>query len=242
MKTLLLILFYIQLAFFSFAENNLMFEKANQYYQHQKYDSAIVLYQQMIEDGYCDPYLYYNAGNTYYRMNKIGMSIWCFKKALLISPNKEFQDNYDLAQKKISNNIKPIEDIFFIRWWKNLYNLMSVNQWAFSSLFLFLLALGFSFYKILKKKNFISNNIKISLFISSFIFLFLGIIKFYNKVFHHHGIIIIPNAKFEYTGQNISLDEGIEVKFVSKKNELMIVKLPDGRIGSIDSNAYKKLD
>ena len=66
-----------------FAENNIMFEKANQLYHNKNYDSASVLYQQMIQDGYCHPALYYNAGNAYYRTNQIGMAVWCFKKALL---------------------------------------------------------------------------------------------------------------------------------------------------------------
>ena len=58
--TVFLLLFSLQAK----AESHLMFEKANQLYHNRLYDSAAGLYQQMINDGYCDPALFYNAGNV----------------------------------------------------------------------------------------------------------------------------------------------------------------------------------
>ena len=89
-----------------------MYVKANQLYHNKDYDSAARLYQQMLNDGYCSPDLYYNAGNAYYRTNQVGLAIWCYKKAIQIHPEKNYIDNLALANKRIREPIEKINEIF----------------------------------------------------------------------------------------------------------------------------------
>ena len=49
--------------------------KANKLYNESLYDSAAVVYEDIINQGYSSATLYYNMGNTYYKMKKYPLSI-----------------------------------------------------------------------------------------------------------------------------------------------------------------------
>lgn len=224
------------------AETNIMFEKANQLYHNKYYDSAAQLYQQMIEDGYCHADLYYNAGNAYYRSNKTGMAVWCFKKALQMDDNKNYRDNLLLAQKKIKNVIKADQEIFFIRWWKNIYNIMSVNKWAITALLLFLISIFLLALKNIMQKNIVSKSaVNMVMALMFFCLFFLGV-KYYNDTYHYRGVIIKDTAfKANSKSMPVTLSEGTEAEFISSKRNRLIIKLPDGREGEIPEDAFRKL-
>ncbi len=225
------------------AETNIMFEKANQLYHNKYYDSAAQLYQHMIEDGYCHADLYYNAGNAYYRSNKTGMAVWCFKKALQMDNNRNYRDNLLLAQKKIKNNIKPDQEIFFIRWWKNTYNMMSVNKWAMTTLILFLVSIFLLVLKnIMQKKSVSKGVVNVFMTLTFFCLFFLGV-KYYNDTYHYRGILVKDIASFKTSAKSapVTLGEGTEAEYVSSKNNRLMIRLPDGRVGEIPKDAFRKL-
>jgi tetratricopeptide (TPR) repeat protein len=235
--------FFFLFAFESKAESNMMFEKANQLYHNKMYDSASVLYSQLINDSYLSPNLFYNAGNSFYRTGKIGLAIWCYKKALQLEHNINIQDNLTLAQNKIKEPIYAHKDIFFIRWWKAVYNLFSVNVWALIGLFSFLIAMFILFLMKLKSEFAISKRVIVSLFSISFISLFFMLVKHINEAFHYRGIIIHQTNFIEtHTNKNpVILSEGVEVEYNGIDKVGIQVILPNGQEGIIRSSDFKKL-
>ena len=242
-KIIYITFFLFVLAFESKAESNMMFEKANQLYHNKLYDSASALYTQLINDGYETPDLYYNAGNSFYRTEKIGLAVWCYKKALQLENNLNIQDNLALAKNKIKEPIYTQKDIFFIRWWKGLYNLFSVNVWAFISLFSFLIAMIILFIKKLKSDLLISKKVNISLFSLSIVSLFFMLVKYYNEAYHYHGIIINQTTfrKTYFDKNSMILSEGVEVEYNGIGKVGINVILPNGQEGIINANDFKKL-
>lgn len=253
MKKIIFILYSVLLliAFQSKAENNIMYDKANQLYHNKNYDSAAQLYQQMIYDGYCYADLYYNAGNAYYRLNKIGLAIWHYKKALQLQYNKNYSDNLSLAKKRIREPIENVQDIFFIRWWQGMYQLFTVNTWALFALTSFLLSFLLLFMKKIRPSFAASQGITISLFVLSGYCLCMMSASAYNETYHYHGIIIESKTlcTFSTKKEPIFVSEGIEVKVIdtnvttktSAKYNYILVQLPDGREGLIDKKSIKKI-
>ena len=235
--------FFFLFAFESKAESNMMFEKANQLYHNKMYDSASTLYTQLINDGYSNSNLFYNAGNSFYKNEKIGLAIWCYKKALQLDHNINIQDNLALAQNKIKDPIYEQKDIFFIRWWKVGYNLFSVNSWALISLFLFLGAMTILFLIKLKTEFAISKRVIVSLFSISFISLFCMLVKHINEAYHYRGIIIHQTNFIEkHTNKNsVILSEGVEVEYNGIDKDGIQVILPNGQEGIVRSRDFKKL-
>jgi tetratricopeptide (TPR) repeat protein len=230
-----------------------MYDKANQLYHNKDYDSASRLYEQMIHDGYCYADLFYNAGNAYYRLNKIGLAIWSYEKALKIQENKNYTDNLLLAKKRIKEPIDEVNDIFFIRWWKNLYQLLSPNTWAVLALVLFLISFSLLFLKKLKSSFSVSGWMTSLLFLISGFSLLMSLIGSYNETYHYQAIVIEPKTLFTYASKKepVFISEGIKVDLVDispKMNRTngeanyVIVKLPDGQTGRIDRKSIKKID
>ena len=51
------------------------FSEANVFYNNSDYQNAIELYNDIIDSGYHSSELYYNLGNSYYKVNDIANSI-----------------------------------------------------------------------------------------------------------------------------------------------------------------------
>ena len=68
-------------------------------------DSAVVYYEKIVSSGATSPEVYFNLGNAYFRLKKIGMSRLCFEKAAVLDPS-----DADIAAniKFVSSNIADL--------------------------------------------------------------------------------------------------------------------------------------
>ena len=62
---------------------------ANQAYEEQRFFQAASHYEALIAQGHSNGHLYYNLGNTYFRLNNLGKSIGYYLKALQFIPRHE---------------------------------------------------------------------------------------------------------------------------------------------------------
>ena len=60
----------------------LTYERANQLYHNQQYTEALELYNQMINEGMVNASVYYNAGNTYFKLKKNGLGCLVLRKSI----------------------------------------------------------------------------------------------------------------------------------------------------------------
>ncbi|MGA3051054.1 MAG: BatD family protein [Chitinispirillaceae bacterium] len=70
----------------SAAPVNLWFEQANRFYTAQSYDSAVAYYEKIVSSGMTSPAVYFNLGNAYYRLKKLGMCRLSYEKAARLDP------------------------------------------------------------------------------------------------------------------------------------------------------------
>jgi len=225
------------------AESHIMFEKANQLYHNKMYDSAANLYTQMMQDGYQHEDLYYNAGNAFYRINNIGLSIWCYRKAQQFGTSQNLEDNLALAQRRIKEPIVTSQKIFFIRWWDAICSLFTLNGWSIIALFSFSLGMVFLFAKKIKQTQVVRNGIVVTLFVVSFLSIFFLAINYIYENYRYHGILIGKDIEFKSKMKSkvSMLSEGIEVEFRGKSKGGILIELPDGRVGEIDESAFKRI-
>lgn len=77
------------------------FREANQAYQKGDYDLAKRSYLNCIEQGVGTASVYYNLGNTYFRMDSIGKAILYYESALRLDPgNSDIRYNLDHAESR----------------------------------------------------------------------------------------------------------------------------------------------
>ncbi|HWB58312.1 MAG TPA: hypothetical protein VG733_02425 [Chthoniobacteraceae bacterium] len=75
------------------------FDQAGQAYDQAKYSDAERLYESVARGGHYSPQLFYNLGNTEFRLEKYGPAILNYERALSLSPgNPEIEANLAYAR------------------------------------------------------------------------------------------------------------------------------------------------
>lgn len=84
-----------------------LFREANKAYAAGRYADARTRYEQLTAHHIQDERLYYNLGNTYYRMGSMGRAIWAYEKALRIQPDlSPARYNLEIAQAVVAKRVK----------------------------------------------------------------------------------------------------------------------------------------
>ena len=135
--------------------NDSLFINANQDYANQSYSLAIDKYQSIISSGTESSELYYNLGNSYYRVNEIHQAIYFYEKSLKINPNfTEAIENLELCNQLLIDKIEKMPEIFYKIYYENLKNFLSIKWWKITSLIFIWIYFLFYLTKILFKKRF----------------------------------------------------------------------------------------
>jgi len=216
------------------------FAKANFYYNESKYDTALVIYENIIEEGFVSAPLLYNIGNTYFKLRNYPMAILNYEKALKLDPNnEEIKQNLSIANSLITDKIEPMPVFFTAKLWKNIGNWQSANGWAKTSLVIFFiltisLFLYFTTHSIvIKKTTFFINILIILLFICSLI-LSSQKYKYMNQ--HNEGIVMTPTITVKSSPSASGVDlfvlhEGTKVEVLDHTDNWDKIKIADGSVG-----------
>ncbi|OSZ78033.1 hypothetical protein CAP35_07130 [Chitinophagaceae bacterium IBVUCB1] len=213
---------------------NIYWQKANTAYQQKNYDTAAYYYEQITAGKPSASEVYYNLGNAYYKLNRIGLAIFNYQRALHINPkDKNIQDNLLLAQSRIPNRIPQVQDIFFLRWWKGLTAASTANTWAVVSLLLFLLLIGYAILNRLGKSPFpLPFQARAGAWVLLSVCIILSFTAAMRKANSHIAVVMNntnamdkPNA-----GKSLSIPEGTTILLTGTTNgNWQEATLPDGK-------------
>lgn len=233
---------------FSHYENVL--RMGNDAYTKGKYDSAVVLYESIVNAEFESASLYYNLGNAFYKMKRLPDAIWYYEKAKKIEPgDRDISFNLQLANQQIIDKIEPLPELFFTRWWKEIISSASVDAWAKWTLILsFYSFLMFAFFMVsftvsFRRIFFISGIAGLFMAVLTFSFAFKQE-KYYQS--ENEAIVFSPSVTTksspDETSTNIFvIHEGTKVKILEHLNGWSKITLPDGNIGWLKSEEIKAI-
>lgn len=226
------------------------FYAANDFYKNEKFEKAIELYHQIASQGKISTELYYNLGNSYYKINKVGPAIYYYEKALKINPlNEDVKNNLIFAKRLALDNIEELPQNIFQKFNKKYLQQLSYNQWAivaivfsFLTCILFLL-FYFAFSSSIKRVFF-------GLSILSFLFLIISFAITYNQFSfdknNKEAIVFVEetsvkNAPTMNSEEVFILHEGTKVIVLDALDNWKKIKLADGKLGWILSKEIKEI-
>ena len=95
---------FVLVTILSFSQNSENYFKAgNDFYNNGQFEKALDSYFKVLNENYHSAELYYNIGNTYYKLDSIANSIFYFEKAKKISPmDRDIINNLGNAENMIS--------------------------------------------------------------------------------------------------------------------------------------------
>lgn len=134
--TTLLLLFFA-----STISANSLIQQADSAYTEDNFVEAISLYNKILQEEGTSSLLYYNLGNSYYRIGKLGKAIVCYERSVILDPsNEDARTNLEFVKSQITD--KPGDNG---TWISNTINELitntHANTWAIFAIISFLLLL-----------------------------------------------------------------------------------------------------
>lgn len=115
---------------------------ADKLYEQEKYEEAAAAYEKILAEQGTAAELYYNLAGCYYKLDDIPQAILNYERALRLDPSDEdTRANLALARAKTSDKVTPPSEMFFVTWWKDLCNSLSINTWTTLAVAAFILML-----------------------------------------------------------------------------------------------------
>ena len=249
MKKIIFLLLLVANTLLSQSIDNI-FYSANDFYKNEKFEKAIELYQQIESKGTISVELYYNLGNSYYNLNKVGPSIYYFEKALKLDPtNEDAQNNLIFAKRLALDNIQEIPKNIFQKINANYLQQLSFNQWAIVLVvFSFLACILFLLFYFANSPTI--KRIYFGLSISSFLLLIICFSITYNQYSfsknNKEAIVFaetstVKNAPTFNSEEIFMLHEGTKVIVLDALDNWKKIKLADGKQGWIIAKEIKEL-
>lgn len=229
-----------------------VFNQANDYYNNGQFQEAIYAYESILDKGVHSAELYFNLANAYYKTNQVAPSIYFYEKALQLAPNDaDIKNNLLFAQNMTIDAIETIPEAGLSKLIKNVINLFNFDTWAvLSVVFCLLFVLMFLTYYFSH-----STTKKRLLFLSSFSFLFVGLVTLtfafqkYNLVQKDRPAIVFAQESEVKTEPNLrsenafELHEGTKVQVLENYDDNWAkIKLSDGKTGWISRDDFRLLN
>ncbi len=110
------------------------FEEANQLYEQGRYADARASYESLQKEGRVSANLFYNLGNTEYRLNERGRAALEYERALALEPDHpEARTNLELVRKQTGARLLPasVRERFVLPWSSGAYSVLTaLALWA----------------------------------------------------------------------------------------------------------------
>jgi len=202
----------------------------NKLFHLGKYDQAIGIYEQLIDQGISDSVVYFNLGNAYYQQGDIGRAMLNYKRAKQLAPrDSDIKMNLEFVERNMISNEDfqptasgPLQSIANLT-----QSWLTINESAILSLALwFLFFFLYMVYRILNKGT-IRTSIGYLTFLVIFMFILIGA-SFGSRIIIENtqpdAIVIVSEItlnrepNFESTTE-LKLKNGTNIKLLDTKGE-----------------------
>ncbi len=229
-----------------------LFYEANAYYEKRDYSKAIESYRKILDLGLESGALYYNIGNGFFKLNKMGYAILWYERAKRLIPgDKDLKSNLEYAKGLIEEApagetasavvavvtkvIKlPLKDL-------NLDSLalLTFLLYAAAALIWMLGISGRTLEKRLSLPYFLTLGI-LALVLAVFI------LRYYDEEMVSRGIVVQAGAEVRYEPIDKSttyykIYEGQKVVLLTARNGWRKIRRPDGKIGWVEKGALEEI-
>lgn len=225
-------------------------EKGNQHYINEEFETAIQIYESVLDSGYEAAELYFNLGNAYFKSHKLTPAILNYERAALLSPNDDdIAYNLELARTYVTDNIDVLPQFFLKQWYTGLVRLLNTNRWAWISIIAFILfLLLFSVY--LFNHGYRAKRVA---FWFSLLLLFISVLTFVFSYQHHKmttnhetAIVFSPSVMVKSSPDESGTDlflihEGTKVFIEDTLGIWTEIKLEDGNKGWLYTSDIEKI-
>ncbi len=227
---------------------DLWFEKANQAYANEQYDSAAFYYEKIVESGISNSAVFYNLGNTCFRQKKTGLARYFFEKAAKLDhQDSDIVSNIRYIKANIIDKTPEQQRGFLenLLWHLHIFFPLKTQLWIlFSLLITVSVLLSLSLY--------FSGNGRLWLIYLSVLLSLMTVItgistgiKIYELEKISYAILLAPSseARNEPDGSKVlfTVHEGTKFQIRKVNGSWALISLPNGVSGWIELKKLGKI-
>lgn len=246
----LITLIYLAIATIGWGQDQDNFDKATTLYQKGDYTQAAAVYSSILKSGKESSALYYNLGNTYYKLNNVSESIYYYEKALQLDPeNADAKNNLIFANQMKVDAITPLPKTWVRQLSDGIVGLFSAHTWAVLSIIgVFAFVLSFLLYYFVERTA-----LKRTFFTLMLVFLFFAVGSYTLAHFCHkqvsqtqYAILFDKTVRVfsdanAYSSEVMQLHEGTKVEIIEDAKDWVKIRLVNGKTGWTKVNSLRKL-
>lgn len=228
---------------------NQIFYTANHYYHQQDYAKAVAEYQKLLDMGMAGGNLYYNIGNGFMKLGRVGYALVYYEKAKRLMPHDgDLKSNLAYARSLVdsASQEEPQANVV-MRTFLEIYGDLSLASISGIALAIYLILLAASAFSIVnpmigRKFAFITFLIGVCFIVNAAAFT----LRYYGEVIVRHGAIVQKNVECKYEPIDKSttyytLHEGNGVVILKTKEGWRQIRRSDGKIGWIPKSAAEEV-
>lgn len=225
-----------------------LFYAANHSYELRDYMRAVEGYVAILEMALESGSLYYNIGNGFLKMGKLGHAILCYEKAKRLIPHdSDLKANLSYARSLVENVNDGAGRNFIVKLINRIFEDYSLRAVTFSATILYLILIALISVFIIKP--FFARRFRILLFIVIALFvlnLLAFAIRYFDERILKHGIVIQGKVECKYepiekSTTYYTLYEGGDVLVLKTRNGWRQIKRPDGKIGWVKKETVEEI-
>ncbi len=251
MNKILIIFFIFLLPVLVYAQTeDQLFVEANRLYRAESFETALDAYLNIISSGHVTGELYYNIGNTYYKLGEFGKAVLFYERAkLLIPEDDDLMNNFNLISLSLADKITPIPEVFYVKYWNDFRKSIPLEAWKTIFFVVLWFGSGIICFMFFNKTRIVRKFLRYNLMALGFVFLISSTVLISNAVMDNTGkgaVVMQAEAKAfaspTETGTEVfSLHEGTRVQIKRESGDWIEVRLLDGKVGWILKDVVERI-
>ncbi|MFN0158194.1 MAG: tetratricopeptide repeat protein [Bacteroidota bacterium] len=226
------------------------FLEANQLYQQGKLQEAREQYERLRSAGLESAELYYNLGNTFYKLGNVARAILNYERALKLAPDDEdILFNLQLANLMLTDKIEVAPKLFIWEYWEAVKSAFSLTVVTWLAYLFFALALG-SLSAFILARTYAARKFSFVGAIASGVVCLLFVIIFTAKLSDMQRsdtaivLVEVVNVKNSPDGSSSDafvLHGGTKVQITDQVGNWLKIRLADGKVGWMEQGSAETI-
>lgn len=230
-------------------DQNQLFYAGNDFYEKRDYNKAIEEYRKILQMGIESPSLYYNIGNSYFKIGEIGRAILFYERARRLAPqDADLKSNLAYAKSLVGSSGAEYSKVgALVKAVGRPFEDFNLNAIAITALLLYL---AFIIVQIISFINRLIGK-KIRLLYVAILLLFAVSVlafalRYYDEEILMRAVILQKDVECKYEPIDKSmtyyrLQEGDEVIILKTRAGWSQVERPDGKVGWVLASAVEEI-
>ncbi len=244
----LLVLLLSPAAFAQPADVVLAFDEGVRRFETDEYAAALESFQTAESSGWESPALYYNMGNTYFRLNQLGRAILYYERARRLEPGDPLiLHSLQIARERTVDRFSRVPDPIWTSAWNSLVGTMRPDGLFAVGLLFFLFGIGLAVQRIWSgtPNDWIRRGIVIGLGIGTLL-VGAGLFSSSQMASRQHAVVLETSAQITAEPSDraqpvVLVHEGLLVETLDETDGWAYVRLTNGVTGWVELQAVEAL-